>query len=230
MSLTKEQILEAVAKMSILDITELISMMEQKFGVSSINTIVPTSSPAETVEEKTEFDVVLTNIGANKIAVIKAVRGVISLGLKEAKDLVESAPITLKESISKDEAAALKKILEDAGEPVFDVKECQTRGLTFSAPLRVILRLIIRDATTETPIKEQEVYMGEIPLMTENGTFVINGTERVIVSQLHRSPGVFFDSDKVRPGHPPGKEIRFGPRSGPDPLTKRLDKERAPRA
>ncbi|ABF14004.1 50S ribosomal protein L7/L12 [Candidatus Palibaumannia cicadellinicola] len=118
MSLTKEQILEAVAKMSILDITELISMMEQKFGVSSINTIVPTSSPAETVEEKTEFDVVLTNIGANKIAVIKAVRGVISLGLKEAKDLVESAPITLKESISKDEAAALKKILEDAGASV----------------------------------------------------------------------------------------------------------------
>lgn len=92
--------------------------------------------------------------------------------------------------------AELQYVSYHLGEPVFDVKECQTRGLTFSAPLRVILRLIIRDATTETPIKEQEVYMGEIPLMTENGTFVINGTERVIVSQLHRSPGVFFDSDK----------------------------------
>lgn len=86
------------------------------------------------------------------------------------------------------------------GEPVFDVKECQIRGVTYSAPLRVKLRLVIyeREAPEGTvkDIKEQEVYMGEIPLMTDNGTFVINGTERVIVSQLHRSPGVFFDSDK----------------------------------
>ncbi|MGK2946381.1 MAG: DNA-directed RNA polymerase subunit beta [Candidatus Malihini olakiniferum] len=94
------------------------------------------------------------------------------------------------------------------GEPVFDVKECQIRGVSFSAPLRVKLRLVIyeREAPDGTvkDIKEQEVYMGEIPLMTENGTFVINGTERVIVSQLHRSPGVFFDSDKGKT-HSSGK-------------------------
>ncbi|MBK4775545.1 DNA-directed RNA polymerase subunit beta [Candidatus Pantoea edessiphila] len=95
------------------------------------------------------------------------------------------------------------------GEPIFDVKECQIRGATYSAPLRVKLRLVIyeRDFSSEhvvKNIKEQEVYMGEIPLMTENGTFIINGTERVIVSQLHRSPGVFFDSDKGKT-HSSGK-------------------------
>ena len=96
------------------------------------------------------------------------------------------------------------------GEPVFDVKECQIRGVTFSAPLRVKLRLVLfdKDAAPGTvkDIKEQEVYMGEIPLMTENGTFVINGTERVIVSQLHRSPGVFFDHDKGKT-HSSGKVL-----------------------
>ena len=88
--------------------------------------------------------------------------------------------------------------------------KCQIRGVTFSAPLRVKLRLVIyeREAPEGTvkDIKEQEVYMGEIPLMTENGTFVINGTERVIVSQLHRSPGVFFDSDKGKT-HSSGKVL-----------------------
>ncbi|ARR43175.1 DNA-directed RNA polymerase subunit beta [Vibrio campbellii] len=96
------------------------------------------------------------------------------------------------------------------GEPVFDVKECQIRGVTYSKPLRVKLRLVIFDkdapAGTVKDIKEQEVYMGEIPLMTDNGTFVINGTERVIVSQLHRSPGVFFDSDKGKT-HSSGKVL-----------------------
>jgi DNA-directed RNA polymerase subunit beta len=96
------------------------------------------------------------------------------------------------------------------GTPTFDVKECQLRGMTYAAPLRVSMRLVIYDK--EAPanskvvkdIKEQEVYMGELPLMTENGTFVINGTERVIVSQLHRSPGVFFDHDKGKT-HSSGK-------------------------
>ena len=96
------------------------------------------------------------------------------------------------------------------GEPVFDVKECQIRGVTFSAPLRVKLRLVLFDKEaapgTVKDIKEQEVYMGEIPLMTENGTFVINGTERVIVSQLHRSPGVFYDHDKGKT-HSSGKVL-----------------------
>ena len=96
------------------------------------------------------------------------------------------------------------------GNPTFDVKECQLRGLTYAAPLRVTLRLVIydKDAPAGTQkikdVKEQEVYMGELPLMTENGTFIINGTERVIVSQLHRSPGVFFDHDKGKT-HSSGK-------------------------
>ena len=95
------------------------------------------------------------------------------------------------------------------GKPAFDVKECQLRGMTYAAPLRVVLRLVIYDKESKkriTPkeVKEQEVYMGEMPLMTDNGTFVINGTERVIVSQLHRSPGVLFDHDKGKT-HSSGK-------------------------
>jgi DNA-directed RNA polymerase subunit beta len=105
---------------------------------------------------------------------------------------------------------ALEYVSYRLGEPVFDVKECQLRGLTYAAPLRVLLRLVIHDK--EAPagtkvvkdVKEQEVYMGELPLMTDHGTFVINGTERVIVSQLHRSPGVFFDHDRGKT-HSSGK-------------------------
>ncbi len=106
--------------------------------------------------------------------------------------------------------AALEYVSYRLGEPVFDVKECQLRGLTFAAPLRVKVRLVIYDkeaSGTPKPVKdirEQEVYLGEMPLMTDNGTFVINGTERVIVSQLHRSPGVFFDHDKGK-SHSSGK-------------------------
>jgi len=106
--------------------------------------------------------------------------------------------------------AVLEYVSYRLGEPVFDVRECQLRGLTYAAPLRVRLRLVIldKDAEAGSPsvkdIKENEVYMGELPLMTENGTFVINGTERVIVSQLHRSPGVFFDHDKGKT-HSSGK-------------------------
>ncbi|MBB6057091.1 DNA-directed RNA polymerase subunit beta [Tolumonas osonensis] len=106
--------------------------------------------------------------------------------------------------------AELQYVSYRLGEPVFDVKECQIRGVTYSAPLRVKLRLVLFDkeaaAGTVKEIKEQEVYMGEIPLMTDNGTFVINGTERVIVSQLHRSPGVFFDHDKGKT-HSSGKVL-----------------------
>jgi DNA-directed RNA polymerase subunit beta len=106
--------------------------------------------------------------------------------------------------------ASLEYVSYRLGEPVFDVKECQLRGLTYAAPLRVKVRLVVLDK--EAPgarkpvkdIREQEVYLGELPLMTENGTFVVNGTERVIVSQLHRSPGVFFDHDRGKT-HSSGK-------------------------
>ena len=104
--------------------------------------------------------------------------------------------------------AALEYVSYRLGEPAFDVKECILRGVTYAAPLRVKVRLIIYDKESSNKaikdIKEQEVYMGEMPLMTENGTFIVNGTERVIVSQLHRSPGVFFDHDKGKT-HSSGK-------------------------
>src|SRR3982751_6033397 len=106
--------------------------------------------------------------------------------------------------------AILEYVSYRLGDPVFDVKECQLRGLTYAAPLRVKVRLIVLEkeaAGAKKPIKdvrEQEVYLGELPLMTDNGTFVINGTERVIVSQLHRSPGVFFDHDRGK-SHSSGK-------------------------
>jgi DNA-directed RNA polymerase subunit beta len=105
--------------------------------------------------------------------------------------------------------AALEYQTYRLGEPVFDVKECQLRGLTYAAPLRVQVRLVIYDKEsgakkTVKEVREQEVYLGEMPLMTDHGTFVVNGTERVIVSQLHRSPGVFFDHDKGKT-HSSGK-------------------------
>jgi DNA-directed RNA polymerase subunit beta len=107
--------------------------------------------------------------------------------------------------------AILEYVSYRLGDPVFDVKECQLRGLTYAAPLRVKVRLVVYDKETSTPtkktvkdIREQEVYLGEMPLMTDNGTFVVNGTERVIVSQLHRSPGVFFDHDRGKT-HSSGK-------------------------
>ena len=106
--------------------------------------------------------------------------------------------------------AALEYVSYRLGKPVFDVKECQLRGMTYAASLRVKLRLVIYDKESPADnravkdVKEQEVYMGEIPLMTENGTFVINGTERVIVAQLHRSPGVFFEHDRGKT-HSSGK-------------------------
>ena len=104
--------------------------------------------------------------------------------------------------------AALEYVGYKLGEPGFDERECRNRGLSYGAPLRVTVRLVIYDRESSSKaikyVKEQEVYMGEIPLMTENGTFIINGTERVIVSQLHRSPGVFFDHDRGKT-HSSGK-------------------------
>lgn len=110
MSITKDQIIEAVAAMSVMDVVELVSAMEEKFGVSAAAAVAVAAGPAEAAEEKTEFDVILKAAGANKVAVIKAVRGATGLGLKEAKDLVESAPAALKEGVSKDDAEALKNL------------------------------------------------------------------------------------------------------------------------
>jgi len=108
------------------------------------------------------------------------------------------------------ETSSLEYVKYDLEEPKYDVEECQLRGMTYSAPLKVTLRLIVfevdpdTDAKSVLDIKEQDVYMGDMPLMTDNGTFVVNGTERVIVSQMHRSPGVFFDHDKGKT-HSSGK-------------------------
>jgi large subunit ribosomal protein L7/L12 len=118
-NLSKDDILEAVANMSVVDVCDLVKMMEEKFDVSAAAPVMmgaPAGAATEaSAEEKTEFDVVLKSFGGNKIAVIKAVRGLTGLGLKEAKVLVESAPAPLKEGIDKDKAEEIKKTLEEAG-------------------------------------------------------------------------------------------------------------------
>ena len=122
MSITNEQILDAIAEMSVMQVVELISAMEEKFGVSAAAAVVagPAAGGAA-VEEQTEFNVVLSAAGANKVAVIKAVRGATGLGLKEAKALVDGAPAAIKEGVDKAEADALKAQLEEAG-AVVEVK------------------------------------------------------------------------------------------------------------
>ena len=118
MAVSKEDILEAISKMSVMDVVELISDMEEKFGVSAAAAVAVAAAPAAAeaaAEEKTEFDVVMTSFGSNKVSVIKAVRALTTLGLKEAKDLVESAPASVKEGVNKDEAEEAKKALEEAG-------------------------------------------------------------------------------------------------------------------
>ena len=120
-ALNKEQILDAVAGMSVLDLSELIKAMEEKFGVSAAAAAVAVAAPvgaAPVAEAKTEFNVILVATGEKKVEVIKAVRAVTSLGLKEAKDLVESAPATVKEGATKEEAEKMKKELEAAGAKV----------------------------------------------------------------------------------------------------------------
>ena len=118
----QEDILEAIAGLSVLELSELITAMEDKFGVSAAAAAVAVAAPAdgggEAAAEKDEFDVVLTGFGDNKVAVIKAVRGATGLGLKEAKDMVEGAPASLKEGVAKAEAEELKKALEEAGASV----------------------------------------------------------------------------------------------------------------
>ena len=121
--MSKEDILEAIASMSVMEVVELIEAMEEKFGVSAAAAAVAVAAPGAgdaggAAEEKTEFDVVLAGFGDNKVAVIKAVRGVTGLGLKEAKEAVEGAPSTMKEGVSKDEAEDIKKQLEEAGATV----------------------------------------------------------------------------------------------------------------
>lgn len=117
MAITKEDILEAVANMSVMEVVELVSAMEEKFGVSAAAVAVagPAGDAGAAAEEQTEFDVILTGAGANKVAAIKAVRAATGLGLKEAKGAVESAPFTLKEGVSKEEAEALANDLKEAG-------------------------------------------------------------------------------------------------------------------
>ena len=119
MALSKDDVLNAIAEMSVMDIVELISAMEEKFGVSAAAAAAPAAAgPAAAAEEKDEFDVVLASFGEKKVGVIKAVREATGLGLKEAKDLVESAPAPIKEGVNKAEAEELKKKLEEAGATV----------------------------------------------------------------------------------------------------------------
>jgi large subunit ribosomal protein L7/L12 len=122
MAVSKDDILETIANMSVMEVVELIEAMEEKFGVTAAAAVAaaPAAAGGEAaaVEEKTEFDVVLSSFGSNKVSVIKAVRGVTGLGLKEAKELVEGAPAPIKEGASKDEAEEIKAKLEEAGASV----------------------------------------------------------------------------------------------------------------
>lgn len=126
MAVTKENILESISQMSVMDVVELVKMMEDKFGVTAAVAAAPVmmaaaGGDAAAAEEQTEFTVVMTSFGENKVNVIKAIREVTGLGLKEAKDLVEAVPSNVKEGVSKDDAATIKKKLEEAGAKV-DVK------------------------------------------------------------------------------------------------------------
>ncbi|HVR43350.1 MAG TPA: 50S ribosomal protein L7/L12 [Thermoanaerobaculia bacterium] len=123
MAMSTEEFVKSIEQMSVLDLSNLVKALEERFGVSAAAAAMPMAMPAAAaaaapVEEQTEFNVVLSEVGEKKINVIKAVREVTSLGLKEAKDLVESAPATVKEGVSKDEAAKIKKIFEEAGAKV----------------------------------------------------------------------------------------------------------------
>jgi len=121
MAVAKEDILQAISEMSVMDVVDLVKMMEDKFGVTAAVAVAAApaaAGAAEAVEEKTEFNVIMTKAGENKINVIKAIRTITGLGLKEAKDLVESAPATVKEGVNKAQAADIKKQLEEAGAAV----------------------------------------------------------------------------------------------------------------
>ncbi|MEJ2346848.1 MAG: 50S ribosomal protein L7/L12 [Gammaproteobacteria bacterium] len=124
MAVSKEDILETISNMTVMEVVDLISAMEEKFGVTAAAAVAAApaaaggGAEAAAAEEKTEFDVVMSSFGSNKVAVIKAVRAITGLGLKEAKDMVEGAPATVKEGVSKDEAEELKKQLEEAGASV----------------------------------------------------------------------------------------------------------------
>jgi len=123
MAVSKEEIIDAIANLSLIDVTDLVKMMEEKFGVSAAAPVAVAAAgggaaAAAPVEEKTEFTVVLKSAGEKKVEVIKAVRAITGLGLKEAKDLVESAPATVKDAVSKDDAAKFKKEIEAAGATV----------------------------------------------------------------------------------------------------------------
>lgn len=123
MAVSKEDILDAVANMSVMEVVELIEMMEEKFNVTAAAAVAVAAPGAgdaanAAAEEKTEFDVVMKSFGSNKVSVIKAIRGITGLGLKEAKDMVEGVPATVKEGVSKEEAEDIKKQLEEAGAEV----------------------------------------------------------------------------------------------------------------
>ena len=121
MAVSQEEILETVSNMSVMEVVDLIAAMEEKFGVSAAAAVAAAPAAggeAAAVEEQTEFDVVMSSFGANKVSVIKVVRSITGLGLKEAKEMVESAPSTVKEAASKDEAEEVKKTLEEAGASV----------------------------------------------------------------------------------------------------------------
>ena len=167
MALSKQEILDAIAEMSVLDLSELIKDMEEKFGVSASAAATVAAAPnggeaAATVEEKDEFDVILTSFGDKKVSVIKAVRSITGLGLKEAKDLVEGAPAPVKEGVPKAEAGEMKKQLEETFNPGDIIKNLMGTELkSHGQAITKLIPKIVKDASKIPTIvlgQEKEVY------------------------------------------------------------------------
>src|SRR3989454_951124 len=244
-AMERTQILEEISKMTVLELSQLIKDMEQKFGVSAA-AAGSVAARAAGDGHKDPPRVLLAKVKAfvlkylgvfmtyslterkrirksfAKRAIVQKVPFLIATQLESYTGFLQAhvAPESRRNEglqaaftsifpiVSHSGNARLEFVSYSLGEPPFDVKECQQRGLTYASPLRAKVRLVIMDKEAPKPttkeVKEQEVYMGEIPLMTTTGSFIINGTERVIVSQLHRSPGVFFEHDRGKT-HSSGK-------------------------
>src|SRR6266853_1577999 len=183
-----QHLVDELSKLTVLEAAELSKLLEEKWGVSAAAPVAMAAAPGA---------------AAAPAAIEKTEGGRIDMGLEAVFKSV--FPIS-----DFSETSLLEYVDYHFEEPKYDVEECQQRSMTYAAPLKVTLRLIVFDVDQDTGAKsvkditEQDAYMGDVPFMTLNGTFVVNGTERVIVSQMHRSPGVFFDHDKGKT-HSSGK-------------------------
>src|SRR3990172_5828263 len=231
---TVDDVLESIESWTVLDLNNLVKGIQEKFGVSAA-AMAPVAALAagaggaaatEAAPEKTEFSVILAGVGEKKIKEIIPIPNLIEVQRRSFDQFLQMkvSPHAREEIglqgvftsifpiFDYDDSASLEFVKFEFGSPKYSAEECREKGMTFSVPLKVTLRLVVWDKQADSEarsirdIKEQEVYLGEMPVMTAHGTFIINGTERVVVSQLHRSPGVFFDHDGGKT-NPSGKTL-----------------------